>query len=387
LRAAADLLESPDGVEYLAERGVFASAAAFAERLAPPERDDLAMLLGLDPAAPLVYIGHQVCADLASPTVAKFEAARALAAGGTQLAVLWHDMDSTQSERFGARIVLPGARRTRGVWLAPRELEDREPRFIEVERERLEAAVRAIAEWARGICREDRAAARTRVELLARSLLDGEIETLAEANRALLTTLLREQVGFESRAVFASEMVAAGMLVASVEEYVARIDEVVQVFNAAVARLVADDVDPQVRPLRDDYLPLRYSCPRDGTRLRLDRAGTGAGLRAVATCRCGTRYEFELGDPPRLDELRASGRWSIDVSMPVHHNDLASGWVAGRSTALYGIVFNEVLTKVLGRRPLPTLVPARLPSDDGGDETLLVRYLTSGGRRHDLVSG
>jgi hypothetical protein len=384
VRSASELLESPDGVAYLAERGVFASPVAFAERLAPPERDDLAAMLGLDRAVPVVYVGQQVSADLAGPTVMKFEAAQALAAGGTQLAILWHDMDSTQSERFGARIVLPGAKRTHGVWLAPRELEDREPRFIEVERDRLEAAVRAIADWAREFCLEDRAAARARVEQLAGALLDSGITTLADANRALLTTVLREQVGLEPRAVFASEMVAAGMLVASVEEYLARIDEVVEVFNAAVARLIADDVDPQVRPLGADYLPLRYSCPHDGTRLRLDR---GAGMRAVATCRCGRRYSFDLGDPPRLDQLRASGRWSIDVSMPVHHNDLASGWVAGRSTALYGIAFNEVLTKVLGRRPLPVLVPARLRpgGGDGDGESLLVGYLSGRGRGSEAV--
>ena len=89
MRSAADLLESPDGVGYLAERGVFASQVAFAERLAPPERDDLAVMLGLDPAAPLVYVGHQVSADLAGPTVAKFETAQSLAANGRQVAVLW----------------------------------------------------------------------------------------------------------------------------------------------------------------------------------------------------------------------------------------------------------------------------------------------------------
>jgi hypothetical protein len=386
MRAIGDLLERPEGVAYLAGRGVVADPAAFAERLTPPERADLAALLGLDPAAPLVYVGHQVCADMASPTLAKFEAAQAqVAEHGTQLAMLWHDMDGTQSERFGARILLPGARRTRGVWLAPRESMGREPRFIEVDRERLEAVVATIAEWARTTCREDRAAVRARLELVAGSLLEPGIGTLAQANRALLTTLLRESLGFQSPEVFASEMVAEGMLVASVEEYVSQIDHVVHVFNAAVARLAGDGVDPKVRPLPDDYLPLRYSCPRDGTRLRLARAGTGSRLRAVATCRCDTRYEFALGDPACLDELRATGRWSIDISMPVHHNELASGWVAGRSTAAYGMVFNEVLTKALGRRPLPMLVPAHLPHDDAADETLLVRYLTRGARR-GLVS-
>jgi hypothetical protein len=383
VRTLAALLESSGGVAYLAERGVFADAHAFAERLTPPARPELATLLGVDPSAPLVYLGQQACADMAGPTVAKFEAARDQVDPPAHVGVLWHDMDSTQSERFGARVVLPGARRTHGVWLAPRELEDREPRFIEVDRARLESAVHAIAEWARGAWPHDRPAVRARLEILAGSLLEGEITTLAQANRALLSTLLREQLGFEAPAAFASEMVARGLLVASVEEYIARIDEVVTVFNHAVDRLVVDDIDPGVRPLGRDYLPLRYSCPHDGTRLRLEREGSGSSLRATAACRCRRRYSFVLGDPPRLDELEATGRWSIDVSMPVHHNDLASGWVAGRSTALYGMVFNEVLEKVLERRPLPILVPARLPPEDGGQDTLLVRYLTMERARYD----
>ena len=65
--------------------------------------------------------------------------------------------------------------------------------------------------------------------------------------------------------------------------------------------------------------------------------------------------------------------------MPVYHNDIASGWVAGRSTALYGLVFNEVLKKVLGRRPIPALVPAQLavePPEKSSTSTLLLDYLT-----------
>jgi hypothetical protein len=88
---------------------------------------------------------------------------------------------------------------------------------------------------------------------------------------------------------------------------------------------------------------------------------------------------FDLGrDGTDLAKLVATGRWSIDVSMPLHHNDLASGWVAGRSTALYGLAFNEVLERVFGRRPIPMLVPRDLPADSAPEETLLVLWLTQG---------
>jgi hypothetical protein len=61
-------------------------------------------------------------------------------------------------------------------------------------------------------------------------------------------------------------------------------------------------------------------------------------------------------------------------------NDLSSGVVAGKSSALYGIVLNEVLRTVLGKRPVPMLVPKALAQDgqsDGGVDSVLHRYLLS----------
>jgi hypothetical protein len=52
--------------------------------------------------------------------------------------------------------------------------------------------------------------------------------------------------------------------------------------------------------------------------------------------------------------------------------------VAGRSSALYGLVLNEALRRVLGRRPIPALVPAE-PSDTDAmrnqSGSLLYEYL------------
>jgi hypothetical protein len=383
MRGLADLLADPHGVAFLEERGVFADDAAFAAELRLPERDGLTSLLALPRDCRLVYIGQQVCADLAAATAAKFTAARdAAARHGVTPTVLWHDMDSTQSERYGARIVVPIAKRTRGIWLVSKELEELEPRFIPVDRAHLEAVVADLGNWARSAVSGDRREARDRLLRLSDALLAPHVTTLADADRAIVSLVLRDALGFDATATYASQMVASGLLVDSVAEYVAAVDDVVHVFNKAIDRLVAADVDPQVRPLPPDHLPLRFSCPLEGTRLRLSREQRGDNVFATATCRCNTRYEFDLGSgDARLGELEQTGRWSIDVSMPLHHNDLASGWVAGRSTALYGLVFNEVLERVFGRRPIPILVPRELPPDSGPESSLLVRWLTGTGAK------
>lgn len=391
MRALVELLASERGTALLAERGVSTDALAFTERLRPPARADLVDLLGLARDCRLVYVGQQVCADFALPTAAKFIAARELAAAAEVTPViLWHDMDSTRSERYGARVVLRDGKRLRGIWLAPRHSTDIEPRFVAVERTVLETAFADLSTWVENAPLDNREAAQAQVRQLAAAALDSGITTLGEATRAIATTLLREELGFAAPSVSASEMLAAGLLVAAVEEYLANLDDVVRVFNEAAERLVAQDVDPQVRPLPPDYLPLRYSCPVDDTRLRLARERHGEDTFATASCRCGKTYSFHLGgNRPTLGELAATGRWSIDVSMPIHHNDLASGWIAGRSTALYGLVFNEVLSRVLGRTPIPILVPRELAADavdDDSEATLLMRHLLSAGSARDRVA-
>jgi hypothetical protein len=383
LRSLADLISEPEGAAFLLDRGVHLDQESFLAELRPPRQPDLLSLLGQAGDAKLVYLGQQACADMAAATATKFAATRDLYETGiAEVAILWHDLDSTQSERFGARVVLPSGKHRRGVWLASRSLEDLEPRFIPSERERREALISFLASWVRASCRENLEAARGRVEELGEALLDDGVHTLAQANRALMTVLLRRQFGLDPPAVFASEMIGKGLLVESVTDYVERIEDVTAVFNRAVDELIAADVDPQVRRLTDDYLPLWFSCPRDGTRLRLSRRRRGGDLIAAATCRCKETYEFNFGDGrPDLGELLGTERWSIDVSMPVHHTTLASGWIGGRSSALYALAFNEVIEKVYGLDPLPVLVPAALtePGDSlaDADETLLVQYLTA----------
>lgn len=364
MRSLADLLATPAGVALLAERGVFADHEEFARRLEPPRSPDLADLVGGARDIPLVFVGQQLCTDLLPVTAAKFVTLRDCAATHAMTpVVLWHDMDSVRSERFGARVVLGSGKRRRGVWLTSSDVGDIEPRFIVLDRERVESAFTEISALA-SASPEGRARARR----LATAT--DHARTLADATRTMADVLVREQIGLVAPSATTSDLVASGLLVGSVQEYIANVDDVVRVFNERLDELIALDVDPQLRPLDHDHLPLRYSCPDDDTRIPLKRE---RDEYAVGTCPCGRSFAFHLTD----GELWEGGRWSIDASLPVHHNDLAGGWVAGRSTALYALMYNAVLARVLGRRPIPILVPPSLPAADDA-ETVLTRYLTAG---------
>jgi hypothetical protein len=262
--------------------------------------------------------------------------------------------------------MLPLGRDRTSIRLAPRSLREREPRFIEVERADVEEALRRIGAWiGQGLPKERRAEARSKLSRLGEALLGARIETLADVNQALASFLLREQLSFEAPSALVSEVAERRLLTETINDCLGSIDDFIAVINEAIEDLIAHDVDPQVRPLPPDYLPLRYSCPRDGSRLRLTREVSGGEQFAVSTCSCGVAYRFLLGGYSiSLGELESTGRWSPDISLPTYLNDLASGMIAGRSSALYGLVLNEALRRVLGRRPIPALVPAEPPDTD-----------------------
>jgi hypothetical protein len=378
MRGLNELLGTDAGRALLAERGVHCAPAAFTAELHPPADPSLSGMVEVPADVPLVYIGQQACADYVAAVTTKFETARLLDGVGVAPVVLWHDLDRADSERFGMRFLLPTEGRPRSVRLAHRSLADREARFVPVDRERLEQLFADLGTWAEQ-CRPDRrAAARARVAALAEAVLSRPVPTLGAANAALAGHLLRARLRVDVPSVLLSTLLERGMFTAPLNAYLSALDDVVRVFNHAVDALLAADVDPHVRPLADDYLPLFLSCPRCGVRRRLVHERAAADHYASVVCRCGAEHRFHLGSRTlSLGELEASGRWSPDVSLPVHLNHLASGMVAGRSSALYGLVLNEVMERALGVRPIPALVPAGLPTDAGAGETLLLGYLTA----------
>ncbi len=386
MRSLTDLLETDEGRGFLAERGMHSDATTFHDQLRPPLNDDLNTLLGLPPGRHLVHIGQQVCADYHPATASKFAAAHELTAiGDVSAVVLWHDAFAAESERYGMRMVLPSGSKNVGVWLAPRREGEGEPRFIEVGPDAVELALEALRKWVIHRMQEQPKSQRqeslTRMDKLADALHAADITTLGQANATLAMFLLREHLGLALPSTPLSTMLAAGHLTPSLNIYLAALDQVVAVFNETVADLVANDIDPQVAPLGDDYLPLRYSCPSDGTRLVLRHEQERDDHFATATCRCATMYRFHLGTGTMsLGELEDTDRWSPDVSLPIHHRNVASGWIVGRSTALYGLVMNEVIERVLAGRPIPGFIPPDLLEGTAPDPpgiSLLVDYLTS----------
>lgn len=381
MQGLVELLGSVEGRGFLEARGVFTDTQAFVNRLRPPADESMSGLLGLERGSLPVYLAQQAQADYGPSIVCKFQAGRDLAGVHAVAPVgIWQDMDRTGAHKEQTTLTWPGAGGEGSIRLAPQRFKHLETRFVPVEPSRLEAAAAALEAWASSLEEGDEAL--VRAARLADLLRGTEHRTLSRVNHAIASHLLREHLGFEPPDIFVSELASGGLITGAVDAVVSTIDDVVSVYNLAIEALAAAGVDPVVRPLGPGYLPLHYSCPKDGTRCRLVHERAGPDHFAVTECRCGTAYRFHLGGASlSIEELAATGRWSPDVTLPIYLNDLASGLVAGRSSALYGLVLGEVLQRVLGARPVPMLVPdGLLRMLSGGDpaHSLLHAYLTGG---------
>lgn len=381
MRSLAELLARADGRSFLESRGVVLGTTGFAERLRRPAHSGLTELFELPSGSHLVYVAHQTHTDFRRSVVCKFRAARDLQRGSLAPVALWLDTDRAGSDKASTTISWPLPEGEASIRLVPQRLRDLEPRFLPVERARLEQVVEQIGAWIdRTVNDKDRRArARSRLEILATALIGDEPITLARANLALASCLLREHLAFQAPSTLVSVLATTGLLTEAIDDALNSIDDMVVVFNQAVEDLMAADVDPQVHHLRDDYLPLHYSCDQCGARRRLRRERTGSDHFAVMTCTCGAGYRFHLGSRDlSLGQLEPTGRWSADVTLPAYLNDLVSGVVAGRSSALYGLVLQEVVEKVLGRRAIPMLLPDELAdvlTENSAVDSALYEYI------------
>jgi hypothetical protein len=375
MRTLEDLMASEDGRSLLEMRGVLNSVEAFVGRLRPPPDARLAGHIGAAPGGPLVYAAHQLMVDYPESVVAKLRAAQQVGEHpGVVTVLLWLDMDRAGADKMAAGSIVRGRGGGLQIRLASRRHDDKEVRFVPVEQAQLDQTFHKIGAWAR-----QHTSAGGRLARLTEVLRETKPRTLAQASMALTSSLLREYLGMKAPSALVSELASRGLLTETMNDVVNAVDDVVTVFNAATDSLVTADVDPQVHHLRLDYLPLHYSCDRDDRRCSLARLRRGADTFAVTRCACGASYEFHLGSRSlSMDAVAATGRWSTDVTLPLYLNDLASGVVAGRSSALYGMVLNEVLEKVLARKPIPMLLPPDLPAvlaEGAETQSLLQRYV------------
>lgn len=376
----AALLAGTAGREWLAAHGVHTDLERFHAGLALPAAPGVAALAGIGDARPVIYVGQQVAADFAHATASKFASARDIAAAGrVDCVITWHDMDRVGSDRFGMRVVFELGARV-GVWLAPRKLENCEPRFIAVEPQRLDELFVRARNAVEALSPQYRQAARRRIDVWASSLVAEAPDTIADAARTLGTSLLREQLGVDLPWLYVSALMQATPVHEVLLELLCEHEGVIGAYNAAIDQLRRDDLDPGLRRLDDRWLPLWWSCPASGRRLRLVRVTDGADTYGVVdACPCGQAHRFHLGSrQPSIDELQAAGRWSPDVLLPVLLDELFSGYVAGQSSAIYGLPMRAVLVDALAREPIPAFLPdGAAAGPPSGPDSLLHAYLTA----------
>jgi hypothetical protein len=380
----AELAASERGTALLGGEGVFLDRRAFLGAISPPARDGLARLSqpsGSDDgrARPIVYMGQQLSVDYGASVFAKLSLLSELeAAHDLHGCALWVDVDRAGSDKRMAVISWPRGDGRVGVSLAPPGSKDREPRFISIEKRELFRALDRLRTYLgeAGVGRRGL----DRFAHLRDVVLRHSTGTLADLS-AQVTDLLLAEYGIRLARVRLSSLLEERDLTEQVEACLNALPRVIEIFNGAVFDLRERGIDPLLHPLADDYLPLRISCKSDATRLPLRRRDGPSGVYAVATCSCGATYRFRLGRRElSLDEIVQTHRWSPDVLLPTLVNDLASGVVAGKSSAIYGMVLNRVLREALHKEPIPMLVPEALASraPDGTHlvaDSLMVSYL------------
>ncbi|PON10176.1 hypothetical protein C2W62_51485, partial [Candidatus Entotheonella serta] len=156
-------------------------------------------------------------------------------------------------------------------------------------------------------------------------------------------------------------------------------DAVIEACNDAVNALRSQGIDPKVKSLAADYLPLHFSCLDCHRRLRLHRERQGQDQFATANCKCQRQYRFHLGRHElSIDAITQAGPWSPDVSLTLFLNDFVSGYIGGGSSGIYyGLVMKAVLENVLHKRRIPILLP-QAAQDASDVDSLLYRYLLDG---------
>ena len=373
MRTLAEVMAAPGGAEFLAAGGIYTDQEEFRAQLRPPAAAPPAT--GPEPTLP-VYSNQQVYIDYHWSVLHKILALRDLANDpAIRSFFLWIDTDRAGSDRLiTAPAWPPGVGRT----VAP-EYMDQETRFVPLDRRLIERMLQQLQ------TQLDRAPAAPGMKRKYRALREvcrqDHGPTLVDFNYQVTEFLLRAGLDYVPAPQRLSTLLDAGPFVAQVERCLNAMPQFVAVFNATVRALEAQDVDPQVKLVEEDYLPLNYACDADNLRLRLHHVIDHGDHFAVAHCRCGAEYRFYLGrETLSPATLARTGRWSPNVCMPLFMTPLVSGLVAGKSGALYSLVLNAVQRQVLGAPPVPMYVPPALGDGvpDGQPDSLLYHYFYAG---------
>jgi len=379
MQTLADLLNSPDGLSLLEAKGVFVNQEQFKEQLTVPAKPDLADHFGVKDKK-LVCSGQQIYVDYHQSVLSKIEILRDMEQDENLFPFfLWVDTDRSASDNLMTKFAWPSASKKGAITILPPGAKEVELRFARIDALQLSSAISKLETYLRG-SNQKVGGAKDKYQQFRTFFVDGHADTLSVFNLQLTDFLLSQVFGYVPRSFWLSEQLNKTYILDEVNLFLNRVEDIVRIFNEARQSLAQAGIDPQVRFLDDDYLPLFYSCEKDDRRLRLSHHIDGNDHFAVSSCKCGRDYKFHLGkDTLSIAEIAQTNRWSPDVCFPVFFNDLVSGFVAGKSSAIYLMILNEVLRKVLDKNPVPILVPESLRNNGHEEDqidSLIYRYFT-----------
>lgn len=364
MQTLADLMSSEHGREWLASKGVFTSPQQFKERLNAPARPDLAVTLGVN-GKKLICSGQQLYIDYHRSVLSKILTLREFKDDPDLFPFfLWVDTDRSGSDNLITKFAWPMDSKKGPIRITPSGIKDIESRFVQLDPVQLRGAIDKLGTHLRQ-SNVIRKSAKAKYQEL-RAFFDRESAgTLSDFNHQVTYFLLNQHLGYSPESVILSDAINRGLITEEVNLLLNHLGDVINVFNASVQSMRELGIDPQVEIRDPDYLPLFYSCPVDNQRLRLRHIVERGGHFAICICRCGETYRFDLGQNTlSIAEIAETQRWSPDVLMPAFFNDYVSGYVAGKSSALYLLILNDVLQKVLEKCTVPILVPESLSKSD-----------------------
>ena len=380
MQTLTDLVNTVEGLHFLEKEGVFTNQQDFKGQLERPIKSNLADDLGTNKK--LICSGQQIYVDYQQSVLGKIELLQEMEQDEALFPFfLWVDTDRSGSDNLIAKLAWPKASKKGPVTILPPRSREVEERFVSLDPAQLTSAADKLETHLRQ-AEEHVEGAKERYEQLRNIFTDQSPGVLSEFNFRLTDFLLNNVMGYMPPSVMLSELLHKEVFLEELNLFVNHIADVVKVLNWAIERLAARGIDPQIRPLAEDYLPLFFSCEVDDRRLRLSHQIEGKEHFAVTTCKCGQEYRFHLGrNELSVGEISRTDRWSPDVCFPIFVNDLVSGYVAGKSSAIYLMVINQVLRYTLNKRPVPILVPNGLAAKETNGnqyDSLIYRYLANG---------
>jgi hypothetical protein len=363
----ADLLESPQGIDFLRSKGVFVVQNEFIDQLKIPVAPSLAANLGSQNAK-LAYAGQQIYVDCTQSMISRIAILQDLEqVENVSSFFLWVDTDRSGSDKLITKFYWPLFGKNKPLEICVGAVKEIESRFVTLDPALLQRVIDQLGKYLPQTVKEKTdkkklLRAKEKYDRLRTLFVQEPAGTLSEFNHQVTYFLLNNHLRFNPHSVILSDIINCGLLTTELNLFVNHLNDAIRVFNESVHSLLRQGIDPQVRPLSEDYLPVNFSCWACNRRLRLYRETQGNDHFAVATCKCGENPRFYMGSQTlTVDEIVRTKRWSPDFCLLIFLNDLVSGYVGGKSSAAYyGLVMKDVLEKVMNKRRVPVLIPDSL---------------------------